>query len=156
MSTPSSGWAGNNAGGERSGVTETLGSMYEIQQQLAALPDGWDSSLRAGETAKAAGMTAAQVVEGGNRKGREVSEGLRMDHGRVTSSTLVGLRRCTTTATALAREHCEVAALYPEVSTESPTEHRRHSGAKRNAVEWTDFILENVNEGVLSLPGFFS
>ena len=29
--------SGNDAGGERSGVTETFGSMYEIQEQLAAL-----------------------------------------------------------------------------------------------------------------------
>ena len=29
--------SGNDAGGERSGVTETFGSMYDIQEQLAAL-----------------------------------------------------------------------------------------------------------------------
>ena len=37
MSTPSSGSAGNGAGGERFDVHGNLASMFEVQQQLAVL-----------------------------------------------------------------------------------------------------------------------
>ena len=37
MSTPSSGSAGNGGGGERMGVPVDLGSMSEVQEQVAAL-----------------------------------------------------------------------------------------------------------------------
>ena len=37
MSTPSSGSAGKGGGGERKGVPVDLGSMSEVQEQVAAL-----------------------------------------------------------------------------------------------------------------------
>ena len=81
MPTPSSGSAGNGAGGERFDVQGDLGSMSEIQQQLAVLPrqlgqlatrftdSGWQ---RAEEAAAAAAIQAAQKAEEERRKGQEV------------------------------------------------------------------------------------
>ena len=72
MSTPSSGSAGNGAGGERFDVQGGLGSMSEIQQQLAVLSRQLgqlasrftDSERqRAEEAATAAAIQAAQKAE---------------------------------------------------------------------------------------------
>ena len=83
MSTPSSGAAGNGAGGEKLDVQKDLGSMSEIQQQLAVLsrqlgqlaPRFTDSERqRAEEAATAAAVQAAQKAEEERRKGQEVQE----------------------------------------------------------------------------------
>ena len=83
MSTPSSGSAGNRAGGERFDVHGDLGSMSEIQQQLAVLSRQsgqlvirfTDSERqRAEEAATTAAIQAAQKAEEERRKGQEVQE----------------------------------------------------------------------------------
>ena len=83
MSTPSSGSAGNGAGGKRFDVHGDLGSMSEIQPQLSELSRQLgqlasrfiDSERqRAEEAATAAAMQAAQKAEGERRKGQEVQE----------------------------------------------------------------------------------
>ena len=83
MSTPSSGAAGNGAGGERFDVQGDLGSMSEIQQQLAVLSRQLgqlasrftDSERqRAEKAATAAAIQAAQKAEEERRKGQEVQE----------------------------------------------------------------------------------
>ena len=83
MSTPSSGAAGNGAGGERLDVHGDLGGMSEIQQQLAVLSrqlgqlatrftdSEWQ---RAEEAATAAAIQAAQKSEEERRKGQELQE----------------------------------------------------------------------------------
>ena len=83
MSTPSSGSAGNGAGGKRFDVQGDLGSMSEIQQELAVLSRQvgqlatrfTDSERqRVEEAATAAAIQAAQKTEEERRKGQEVQE----------------------------------------------------------------------------------
>ena len=78
MSTPSSGSAGNGAGGEILDVHGNLGGMSEIQQQLVVLSIATrftDSERqRAEEAATAAAIEAAQKAEEERRKGQEVQE----------------------------------------------------------------------------------
>ena len=83
MSTPSSGSAGNDAGGERFDVHGDFGGMSEIQQQLNVLSrqmgqlasrltdNEWQ---RAEEAANVAAMQAAQKAEEERRKRREAQE----------------------------------------------------------------------------------
>ena len=86
MSTPSSGSAGNGDGGERFDVDGVLGSMFEVQQQLAVLSRQLgqlasrfiDSERqRAEEAATAAPMQPAQKAEEERRKGQYRSGTLR-------------------------------------------------------------------------------
>ena len=83
MSTPSSGLAGNGAGGKRFDVHGDLGGMSEIQQQMTVLSRQMgqlalcftdSEQQRAKEAASAAAMQAAQKAEEERRKGREVQE----------------------------------------------------------------------------------
>ena len=83
MSTPSSGSAGNGAGGERLGDHGDLGGMFEIQQQLAILSRQLgqlasrftDSKRqRAEEAATSAAIQAAQKADEERRKEQEVQE----------------------------------------------------------------------------------
>ena len=83
MSIPTSGSAGNGAGGKRFDVHGDLGGISEIQQQMTILSRQMgqlasrftDSERqRAEEAASAAAMQAAQKAEEERRKGREVQE----------------------------------------------------------------------------------
>ena len=83
MPTPSSGSAGNGAGGERLDVHGDLGGMSEIQQQLAVLPRQLgqlatrftDSERqRTEEAATPAAIQAPQKAEEERRKRQEVQE----------------------------------------------------------------------------------
>ena len=124
MSTPSSGSAGNGAGGERLYVHGDLGGMSEIQQQLVVLSRQLgqlatrftDSERqRAEEAAIAAAIQAAQKAEEERRKGREVQEwNARMSSLRAVQIALE-TRSATTTAvgsTADVRQEQEEAAGY--------------------------------------------
>ena len=107
MSTPSSGSAGNGAGGERLDLHEDLGSMSEIQlqltvasrqlRQLASLftdSEGQQSE----EAANPAAMQAAQKAEEERRKEREVQEwNARMSSLRAVQNALE-IRSGTSTA----------------------------------------------------------
>ena len=83
MSTPSSEATGNGAGHERFDVQGDLGSMSEIQQQLAVLSRQLgqlatrfteSERQRAEEAATATAIQAAQKAEEERRKGQEVQE----------------------------------------------------------------------------------
>ena len=83
MSTPSSGPAGNGAGGEGFHLHGDLGGISEIQQQLSVLSRQMEQLAsrftdsgrqRAEEAANAAIVQAAQKIEEERRKRREVQE----------------------------------------------------------------------------------
>ena len=83
MSTPSSGSAGNGAGGERFDVHGDLGGMSEIQQQLTVLSRQtgqltsrftYSERQRAEGAAHVAAMQAAPKAKEERRKGQEVQE----------------------------------------------------------------------------------
>ena len=108
MSTPSSGSAGNGAGGERFDVRGDLGSMSEIQQQLAVLSRQLgqlasrfaDSERqRAEEAANVTAMQAPHKAEEERRKGQEVQElNARMSSLRAVQIALEGKSGTTTAA----------------------------------------------------------
>ena len=108
MSTPSSGSAGNGAGGEIFDVNGDLGSMSEVQQQLTVLSRQLgqlasrftDSERqRAEEAANAAAIQAAQKAEEERRKGQEVQEwNARMSSLQAVQIALEGKSGTTTAA----------------------------------------------------------